>query len=173
MKTSPKSAANWAHQTVALFPPTQMATEQFLTTLVSLLTEYTESVLAKALDPKGLIAKFQYLPDLKTMKDHLDDIAAAPFVEAARERSLKEQFEDRKKYPLPKQRDLYRGPIEEVRPGDLLPFERIPEYEAFMKSKGTQKVKHWTRTENWVDNGQRPFEVKIKEEKEIAENPFE
>lgn len=169
LKTHPKSALNWAHQTLGLFPPTQKITDEFLATLVSLFCDYPETVLAKALDPKTIIAKHQYLPDLKSFKDMLDEVVSAPLKEAAEARQLREQFEERKKFALPKRREEYLGPIEEIKPGDILPFSRIPEYEQFMKVKHNLKVRHWTATEEWQDNGQRPFAVKIKQE----ENPFE
>lgn len=143
--------------------------------MVSLLTDYTESVLAKGLDKKTLIAKFQYLPDLNTLKRHLDDIAAKPFEDGARQQRLREQFADREKYKV-KNREFYTGPIEDVRPGDILSYERLAEYDKFMREKkGIQKVKHWTATEDWQDNGMRPFEVKLPEspKNNSEENPFE
>lgn len=64
----------------------------------------------------------------------------------------------------------YIGPIEHVRPGDTLTYDRLAEYDAFMKAnKGMPSVRHWGFNENWVDSGQRPFQLAAKPEA----NPFE
>lgn len=174
MKTSPKSAANWVHQTVQLFPPTQMVTEQFTATLISLFCDYPESTLGAALDPKRLIKRFQYLPDLNTFKKVLDDVGAIPAAEAQRQERIAQQLKERVE---PKKiKGDYNGPIEEVRPGDILSAERQLEYREFMAKKHQMRnIKLWGPNEEYKDTGARPFAVHIPEppKQQSEKNPFE
>lgn len=56
----------------------------------------------------------------------------------------------------------YTGPIEEVRPGDILEGARIDEYRLFMRRKhGIQNAKMWGLNEKWEDSGARPFGTKL------------
>lgn len=73
----------------------------------------------------------------------------------------------------------YIGPIEQVRPGDILTFDRLAEYDAFMKAKhGMRTVRHWGFNENYVDSGARPFRLADKPDVSDAPpleepNPFD
>lgn len=75
-------------------------------------------------------------------------------------------------------RPSYTGPIENIQPGDVIPWHRIAEYRAFMKAKkGIPNAKLWSSDEKWEDSGQRPFQIVTKPQttpKEVKEvNPFE
>jgi len=55
-------------------------------------------------------------------------------------------------------RPSYTGPIEDIKPGDVLDQSRFPEYREFMKNKkGIPNIKMWGRHEDWEDNKHRPF----------------
>ena len=75
----------------------------------------------------------------------------------------------------PPQRD-YEGPIEDIRPGDILSWRRYEEYREFMlKKHGIKNIKIWGQDEEYKDSGQRPFRLA---EKPLpidtpAINPFE
>lgn len=67
----------------------------------------------------------------------------------------------------------YAGPIENIKPGDILHSTRFEEYRTFMKTKhNMQSVKLWGNAESWRDNGQRPF-AKSLSAKQEEPNPFE
>jgi hypothetical protein len=79
-------------------------------------------------------------------------------------------------YVHPSDRPSYDGPIEDIRPGDVIEWHRIDEYRAFMKAKkGIKNAKLWDSNENWEDSGQRPFQIATKPQPIIApdHNPFE
>ena len=59
-------------------------------------------------------------------------------------------------HPLPK--EPYTGPIEDVKPGDILTWQRLDEFEKYIKTKGI-KPKRWGRFEDYKDSGARPFAV--------------
>lgn len=65
----------------------------------------------------------------------------------------------------------YIGPIEFVRPGDLLTYDRLVEYDAFMRAKHGMVVKHLGLNEIWTDSGQRPFQLAAKPEAPVGETP--
>lgn len=75
----------------------------------------------------------------------------------------------------------YTGPIEEIRPGDVLHWTRFDEYREFMRKKHNIKnIKTWGISETFKDNGMRPFAVPdstiakhISEKPEDVTNPFE
>ena len=73
----------------------------------------------------------------------------------------------------------YTGPIEEVRPGDILTSERQIEYREYMAKKHNMKnIKLWGPNEIYKDSGARPFAVNMAPAKPLTEkqeepNPFE
>lgn len=71
----------------------------------------------------------------------------------------------------------YIGPIEFIRPGDLLTYDRLAEYDAFMRTKHGMVVRHLGLNEIWTDSGQRPFQIATKPEAETGTsnnpNPFD
>lgn len=75
----------------------------------------------------------------------------------------------------------YTGPIEHVKPGDILSWERHEEYREFMlKKKGIRDARLWSLNETWIDNGSRPFQIAIKPEIKVTTrdinntpNPFD
>lgn len=171
-RMEPKEAGHWVAQLLKLFPQAAPPTSEMVAAMVTLVCQHSRETVSKTFSPDGIPSKFNFLPSLKEIKDALDDVASAPVIEAHRQRQLKEQLEERNAYAPQKPRGEYWGPIEEVKPGDVLPFSRFSEYDKFMREKkGIQKVKHYTFTEEWKDNGQRPFQVKLQEEKQ-EENPF-
>lgn len=71
----------------------------------------------------------------------------------------------------PSNRPSYKGPIENVKPGDVLDWQRHEEYREFMKKQHNIKsIKTWGLDEKWEDNGMRPFYLPAKPEEP---NPFE
>jgi len=96
---------------------------------------------------------------LAELKSALDD-ASVEIVERERRMALAA----RKPIPVPysdvkeDQRPSYTGPIENIKPGDVLDQSRFPEYREYMKNKkGIPNIKMWGRHEDWEDNKHRPF----------------
>ncbi len=72
-----------------------------------------------------------------------------------------------KTYQHPSDRPSYTGPIEDIRPGDVIEHHRIDEYRAFMRAhKGIPDAKLWGLNEEWVDSKQRPFQIATKPQPE-------
>jgi len=106
------------------------------------------------------------------MKLALNEAGAAEFDGPQKSKRVLEQFAERQKYAR-KTKAPYTGPIEEVRPGDILTVERMAKYRAFMENKHNLKnIKMWGLNETWKDNGMRPFETKLPPAPE-EKNPFE
>lgn len=174
-KITAKEAINWVHQTLKLFPQANPPTEEFTAALVSLLCQYSIQTVAQALTPSnGIATKFKYLPTLAEFKKELDDIGAKNFRRLAEAKMIRDQLEERKNYPEYKTKSPYTGPIEEVRPGDILTWERQQEYREFMAKKhGMKNIRLWDFSEIYKDSGARPFAVKIPETEPEEKNPFE
>lgn len=64
----------------------------------------------------------------------------------------------------------YKGPIADIRPGDIITEDRFDEYRTFMVTKNVPLVKIWGFGEKYTDNGARPFRLSSKPEEP---NPFE
>lgn len=73
------------------------------------------------------------------------------------------------------EKEPYTGPIENVKPGDILHHTRFTEYDEFMRTKkNITNTKLWGFNETWLDNGSRPFQLSEKlEPEENNPNPFE
>lgn len=137
----------------------------------------------QSFSPDGIPLKFNYLPSLKDIKTELDELAsklAAPIQRDARiQAQLKERAEfeaHMTAYPLrSNQKGDYTGPIEDVRPGDILTHERQIEYRQFMAKKHNMKnIKLWSDGETYKDSGARPFAVNLPDDPPKEEpNPFE
>ena len=116
---------------------------------------YPEKVIASVCSPiDGLCTKIEYLPSLAKLKSSLE--------EAASEISERERLASQPRpQPAPRQKPdksyLYTGPIEKIKPGDILAGSRLEEYNNFIRSKGIVP-KSWGRFETWRDNGARPFD---------------
>lgn len=172
-KATQKSAGNWAHQLVKLFPSTAatILTPDFLAAISAVFMEYPEAVLASVCSPSfGISAKQDYFPSLNQLKKSCEDAA---FELGERERRMAAS----KRKPVPKNQDdlsnCYTGPIENIKPGDILHSTRFEEYRTFMKTKHSmQSVKLWGSSEQWRDNGQRPFAKPLTAKQEET-NPFE
>jgi hypothetical protein len=105
--------------------------------------------------------KFSRLPSLAEIKSELDTTCAKFAGPIARIARLKKQIDERNDAYIPKLKE-YTGPIEEVRPGDILSVERQEEYRTFMRSKHPGvSTKMWGINETWKDNGARPFATKL------------
>ena len=60
--------------------------------------------------------------------------------------------------PIIPEQTCYTGPIEDIRPGDIISWERFDEYREFMRTKkNITNIKLWGTNEEWIDNHQRPF----------------
>ena len=160
-----KTAAHWVHQTVKLFPIVgEGPTHEYLAAFTDMLCKYQESVIKEALNPSiGLPSQFEYLPALAKIKEALDGVLEARGRVLESERRFREQMAERRlieaqnssKEPS---RTGYTGPIEDVKPGDILDGTRLDEYRDFMgKTHGIRQIKMWGLNENWIDNGARPF----------------
>lgn len=138
---------------------------------VSLLCGYSEAVVAEALNPTtGLPIHYEYLPALSQIKQALDIAAEAHWRVLAREARVRAQIAEEASLGLPnaskrhsdktpKMKPDYTGPIENVKPGDILSWERMEEYRNFMAEKhGMYNIRHWGRNEKWIDSGLRPFD---------------
>ncbi len=121
---------------------------------------YPEKAIAEVCSPAyGLCTKMKFLPSLAELKSALDD-ASVEIIERERRMALAA----RKPIPVPysdveeDSRPSYTGPIEDIKPGDVLDQSRFPEYREFMKNKkGIPNIKMWGRHQDWEDNKHRPF----------------
>jgi hypothetical protein len=65
--------------------------------------------------------------------------------------------------PMSDHKPDYTGPIEQIKPGDILNWRRYEEYREFMlKKHGLKNIKLWDQGEEWIDNRQRPFQLSDK-----------
>jgi hypothetical protein len=114
-------------------------------------------------------SSFEFLPGLFRFKGYCEQKAS----EAAQHemRAKHARAKPASKPPEDPNAGCYTGPIEEVKPGDILHSTRFEEYREFMKNKhNIQNARLWGVNETWRDNGQRPFAVKLPTEEP---NPFE
>ena len=124
----------------------------------------------------GMPSRFEFLPGIFKFRQYCEQVATEY---QEHERRVREAAKPR--LPAPRQQpdesDLYTGPIEDIRPGDKLNHKRIPEYEAFIRSKGIVP-KVWGFFETWKDTGQRPFQPlsakpEAKSDPDNNSNPFD
>ena len=174
---SQQTAAHWAQQLVKLFPSTAatVLTTEFLAAVVAILMEYPEKVVSVVCNPgHGICSKQDFFPTLSQLKGACDNASFEHQERFRRERASTSRPETK---PAPDPfAGCYTGPIEYVKPGDVLHYTRFDEYREFMRTKkNIPNVKLWGLNETWVDNHQRPFQVDIKPEAQIKEeiNPFE
>jgi hypothetical protein len=86
-----------------------------------------------------------------------------------------------KTYQHPSDKPSYTGPIEDIRPGDIIEWRRFDEYREFMRTqKGIPNAKLWGLNEEWIDSKQRPFQLAGKTQQivepkmqENLANPFD
>lgn len=134
---------------------------------------YPEKIAAMVCNPvSGIASQLKYFPSIAELKSSCD--AAASEYNA---RLRLERMAARRAAPQPKteQEDttgLYMGPMEEIRPGDVISWNRMDEYKEFMRTKkGIQNVKNWGVNDKWVDSGQRPFALPDKPIVPTKEDP--
>jgi len=169
-KMEPKEASHWVSQLLKFFPQANPPSPELVAAMVALACQYQREVVMKTFSVDMLPVKYNYLPSLKELKDELDNASAAAIAPNNYSQRVKKQIEERITI---KKLTEYIGPIDEVRPGDILSVERQEEYRAFMKSKHPGvSTKMWGLNETWIDNGMRPFDVKLPPEPE-EKNPFE
>src|ERR1700688_5011419 len=153
--TNPKTASLWVRQLVKLFPTTNNeTTEEMIASMVLIFTQYPESLLSQICNPStGMPSSFEFLPGLFRFKGYCEQRAS----EAAEHERLAKQGRAK---PARRSDDsfvgCYTGPIENVKPGDILHCTRFDEYREFMKTKNNISTKLWGFHEAWRDNGARP-----------------
>jgi hypothetical protein len=175
--TSPKAAGHWLRQLIALFPTTSNeVTEEATAAMVLVFTQYPESLLREICSPlTGMAANFEFLPGLFKFRQFCEAKAAEI---SERERWVREASKPRTPVPPPDPfAGCYTGPIEQIKPGDILHCTRFEEYREFMrKNKNMPNAKLWGLNDKWVDSGQRPFnQINSKPQANIedASNPFD
>jgi hypothetical protein len=119
----------------------------------------------------------EYLPGLFRFKALCDKISVD-----LEEHALRVEFAARGALspgnPTANTAPSYKGPIENIKPGDWLSPDRVQEYRDFMhKKKGViVPIKIWSETEERSDLGIRPFQLDIKPEalmEDKTTNPFD
>jgi len=131
---------------------------------------YPEKVLARVCSAtEGICTKQKYLPSLFELKEALDATGFTIHEEEVR-RQIHTNFVA--KPPEDPKEGCYSGPIEQIKPGDILHHSRFDEYRAFMREhKGIPKAKLWANNEDFKDSGQRPFQIVTKPQTEQFEKP--
>lgn len=170
-KTNPVTATHWLGDLLKLFPPTTELTPERLRAMAEVFTSYPESLLKEICHPtSGMAISFKFLPSLFEFRRYCEERAGEA---AERERWAKEAAAPRR--ILPPQdptAGCYTGPIEYVKPGDILHYTRFEEYREFMRTKkNIPSVRLWGANEVWIDNNQRPFQIDIKQEEKKQEEP--
>lgn len=123
-------------------------------------------------------SRFEYLPGIFKFRQYCEEVAKEAQEHARRLAAAKRP---RAPYTAPAPSPgCYTGPIELVKPGDILDQARILEYREFMKTKGFHQIRLWGVNERWEDNHARPFAVPdstiakhLSEKPEDVSNPFE
>src|SRR5258705_10052193 len=122
----PRNCAHWVDQLQKLFPQTSVpVTVEFAKAMGEIMGLYSEKVIASVCSPiDGLCTKIEYLPSLAKLKSSLE--------EAASEISERERLASQPRpQPAPRQKPdksyLYTGPIEKIKPGDILSYRRLRE----------------------------------------------
>jgi len=93
-KCDQKEAANWAAQTLALWPAAKFSTE-FSAALVETLCEYPARIVRVVMLPANLSKKFQFLPSLKEINDLLAEEVDYIYRHVLHERQVREQLMER------------------------------------------------------------------------------
>ena len=137
--------------------------------------EYPEKAVSVVCSPtNGLASKLEFFPSLAKLKSALDD--AAFDIKEHERRVRQASMPPPQQISAPQNKPAsgcYTGPIELVKPGDILDQSRFDEYRQFMRTqKNMPVVKLWGVNENWVDSQQRPFQISSKPDKHNTTNPF-
>ena len=161
-KTDPKAAANWVYQMISCFPPPS-PTQEILKSIVLVFCQYRESTLREIVSPiSGLPSEFKYLPSIKEINDFCktksSEIEQDKLRAIAHEKLVRAQIGSPRDIDKEIKDPCYWGPIEDVKPGDVLHWSRLAEYDHFAKSKlGFDPGRPRGFFEKWVDTGRRPF----------------
>lgn len=161
MGNSPR-CAHWVAKLQDLFPQTESPlTPGMVLAMSEIMESYSEKVLAKVCGSFGICAdpEHKYFPSISELKSALDAEATKQAGAAQYSERVKAQLEERERIQSKnKPKPDYTGPIEDVKPGDILTVERQQEYREFMAKKHNMKdVKLWGQNEVWTDSGARPF----------------
>jgi len=159
-KTNPKTAAHWVFQLVNCFPPPPPpgTTQEVLRAITLILCQYREETIKEIVNPvSGMPTAFKYLPSLKEIKDYCDNKSSQ--IEQDKLRAIAHEKLVRTTLGAPQEEHpCYKGPIEDVKPGDVLHWSRLAEYDHFAKSKlGFDPGRPRGFFEKWIDTGRRPF----------------
>lgn len=169
MANDPDKISLLIEQLIQQFPHFK-PTNGFLVGLSTMFMVYSETVIREVINPiHGIAGHHKFFPSLAELKTFCEGVA-----------ERQERFRLKSATPLadhlvnsasgPEKRVVmpsrgvdangsYIGPMDLVRPGDLIPGWRMEEYDLFMRSKGIQNVRHWGFNETWVDNQTRPFKL--------------
>ncbi len=126
--------------------------------MVEIFTTYPDTVVAEVCRATGLPTTAKYLPSLAELKTALNE-AQKTLLERKRFEAM-EPIRRTADYmpPVQKPTDTYTGPIEDIRPGDVIGYDRLEEYKEFMRRKHGLTVKVYPAGDNsHVDTGERPF----------------
>jgi len=173
-------------------------TSEMTQAMAEIMADYSEKVLADVCGSKGICTKEEFFPSIAKLKKYLDEAAAQEALPAKQSEKVVRLFAERQSYqedrstrptlkeikakygenyglndyrpakPLDDTSDCYKGPIEDIKPGDILHWSRMEEYKSFIRTKGVTP-KLWGVDETWRDTGQRPFSTPKKDE---DKNPF-
>lgn len=183
MDNDPEKVNELIQQLMGQYPNFK-PTSGFTVGLATMFMVYPEPVLREATNPvHGIAGHHKFFPSLAELKTFLDGIAErqhrarAGAAKGVARPEPKPTSEPLNRSTRPSRATdaagLYIGPIDLVRPGDLLPYWRLEEYDLFMQSKGMHTVKHWGLNEDYHDSGARPFQFSANPERpaEPAQSP--
>lgn len=175
LKTEAITAGHWLHQMLKLFPDTGNLTEEMIKAMVLVFTQYPESMLKEIVNPlTGLPSRFKFTPSIMEFGQACAEIASSVALHDQRLRDH-EEWVRQKALPAPEkapERPCYEGPIENVKPGDILSWDRQEEYRLYMQKAHQITPKIWGFYEEYRDNGQRPFAVRVEAPKEKNQIPL-
>ncbi len=117
----------------------------------------------------GMATSFEFLPGLFRFKHYCEQRAGEAL---DHDRRVREAVRPKRTEPAPRpSKGDYEGPIEDIRPGDIIPWSRMDEYREFMLTKkGVRDTRLWGLNEEWKDNGARPFQISAKPEPVVKSN---
>ena len=130
--------------------------------MVLIFSQYPESTLKVIVNPlEGLPSKFKFLPGVMEFGAACAEISAAVELQKQRiaDHERKVYYQALPAPERPAEKGCYEGPIELVKPGDILSWERHAEYRAYMEAKHGFDPGRAVDPKNWMDSGRRPFDT--------------
>ena len=117
-KTDPRLAANWLGDLLKLFPPTSGMSSELMKAMVAIFCQYPESLLREICSQtSGMATSFKFLPSLFEFKQYCAQRATEDY---EHERRVRENASLIPAPPPDPFEGCYTGPIEDIRPGDIL-----------------------------------------------------